>query len=276
MTVGTELERESVSILAQVSRLKYRVYGPVGAIALRGFTRMVRRPSLLMPVVVMPLFFLVAFTGAFDALGQDPRYGTDNVVDWMLPWAALQGAAFAGVGAAGFTAEDLENGFYDRVLTAPLQRWVLVGGIVTYAVTRALIPISLVAVVGIFMGATYPGGLVGVGTLYLGAICVTLVVTFLSSALVYWLRTQRALALVQILVFVSLFLSIGQVPLRFIQGWLQPVARINPITNIIRLARQGMIGDVIWADTWPGLVATSALCLVLGSFTYVSLNRLTR
>ena len=262
--------------MTMMAEFKYKVYGPIGIIALRGFTRMIRRPSLLMPVVVMPLFFLIAFSGAFDALGTDPRYGTENVVDWMLPWAALQGAAFAGVGAAGFTAEDLEGGFYDRVLIAPLRRWILMGGILTYAIVRSLIPISLVLVAGLFLGASYQGGLMGVGTLYLGGICIATVVTFLSSSLVYWFRTQRALALVQILVFVSLFLSIGQVPLNFIDGWLKPVATINPVTNIIRLTRQGIIGDVTWADTWPGLLATLCLSLVLGSFAYFNLNRLNR
>ena len=37
------------------------------------------------------------------------------------------------------------------------------------------------------------------------------------------------------------------------QGWLHSVARINPMTNILRLGRQGFVGEITWADIvgWP-------------------------
>ena len=58
-------------------------------------------------------FFVVSFTGAFSALTRIEGYGTDNVYNWMAPYAALQGAVFAGVGGAASAADDLENGFFD-------------------------------------------------------------------------------------------------------------------------------------------------------------------
>ena len=39
-------------------------------------------------------------------------------------------------------------------------------------------------------------------------------------------------------------------------GWLHTVARLNPLTNILRLARVGFLGDIVWADCWGGLVAS--------------------
>ena len=47
-------------------------------------------------------------------------------------------------------------------------------------------------------------------------------------------------------------------PLDLLQGWLQTVARINPVTQVVDAARQGFIGAVTWADTWPGLLALPA------------------
>jgi hypothetical protein len=31
------------------------------------------------------------------------------------------------------------------------------------------------------------------------------------------------------------------------------------LTNILRLARTGFLGDIVWADCWGGLVAIAAL-----------------
>jgi hypothetical protein len=42
-------------------------------------------------------------------------------------------------------------------------------------------------------------------------------------------------------------------------GWLHTVARFNPMTNILRLARVGFLGDIVWADCWGGLVAIVAV-----------------
>jgi ABC-type polysaccharide/polyol phosphate export permease len=70
-----------------------------------------------------------------------------------------------------------------------------------------------------------------------------------------------------------MFLSIGQVPLRDQTGWLHAVARFNPMTNILRLARQGFIGHMSWHETWPGLLAIAGL---IGGFGALALRGLRR
>ena len=94
-------------------------------------------------------------------------------------------------------------------------------------------------------------------------------------AVVYRIRSQQAGPLIQVGVFVTLFLSIGQVPLAVMTGWLHALARVNPATNILRLARQGWIGDPTWSRTWPGLVAIAALTVLLGIYAlrgFLALN----
>ncbi len=41
------------------------------------------------------------------------------------------------------------------------------------------------------------------------------------------------------------------------------------VTNVLRMTRQGFIGDVTWTDTWPGL-----LVLVLGFALFMGWARL--
>ena len=56
-------------------------------------------------------------------------------------------------------------------------------------------------------------------------------------------------------VFLSVFTSTAQMPLDLLTGWVHVVARFNPMTNVLALARQGFLGEVTWTTTWPGLVA---------------------
>jgi hypothetical protein len=86
---------------------------PIG----RAMMRRIPRPQIAdatMPVLLMPLIFVLSFTDAFVSLTRVAFYGTDNVFNWMAVYAAMQGAVFAGVGGASTTAEDIENGFFDR------------------------------------------------------------------------------------------------------------------------------------------------------------------
>ena len=62
-------------------------------------------------------------------------------------------------------------------------------------------------------------------------------------------------------------------PLALLQPWMHSVAEVNPVTNVIEAARQGFVGSVTWAETWPGLVALLALLTVLGAWALREMRR---
>jgi ABC-2 type transport system permease protein len=244
--------------------------GGTGRVALslarRSLLMVARVPAAVVPTIVFPIFFVVAFSGAFTALTDLPGFGTDNILSWMAPFAILQGASFAGLGTCFGVARDLEDGFYDRLLVAPTPRAALLLGPVLAAMARATLPIVLVLVAAFVGGAALPGGVLGLVALVVAAVGVALVAALWGLGVVFRLKTQRAGALVQVGIFFTMFLSIGQVPLHLIEGWLHGVARVNPMTNVLRFARQGFLGDVAWAATWPGLLALVLAAAALGLF----------
>jgi ABC-2 type transport system permease protein len=251
-----------------------RTSAVVGQLGWRGLQRMRRRPSLIIPALVMPMFFLIAFSGSFNSLTALEGFPTTNIRSWMAPYAILQGAAFAGVGAAGGTATDMDLRFFDRLLLAPCSRVSLMLGPLAYSAARALLPTTAVVLLAFALGADLPGGVLGIVMLYVASVGVALVFGTLGLAIVFKLKSLRALALIQIVIFVTMFLSIGQVPLGLQTGWLHSVARVNPMTNILRMARQGFVGDVTWHQTWPGLLAIVALVVLLGAIALRNLRRL--
>jgi ABC-2 type transport system permease protein len=128
--------------------------------------------------------------------------------------------------------------------------------------------------IGLLAGARVPGGIAGVAALAVCAVSVAVLGALWALGVVYRLQNQRSLGLVQVGIFATLFLSIGQVPLEVMEGWLHGAARVNPATNILRLARAGFLGDVTGDVVWPGLVAIGGLGVLLGAWTVRGFRRL--
>jgi hypothetical protein len=90
-------------------------------------------------------------------------------------------------------------------------------------------------------------------------------------------KSQRSLALVQVGIFTATFLSAAQVPIGKMVGWVKPVAQINPVSNILRLAREGLLPDqfgLSWHNTFGGLLAIVGSVAALGWFAVRGLQRL--
>lgn len=245
------------------------------ALGQRGLIGILRVPAAVVPLVAMPVFFVVAFSGSFDSLTNLPAFPTDNILNWMVPFAILQGSAFAGFGTGFSTVRDIESGFYDRLLLAPGSRLGLLVGPVIAGIVRSTFTVAVVALFGVALGADLPGGVQGALILWLAGIGIAIISTGWALGLVFRVPDQRAGPLLQIGIFFTMFLSTGNVPLGAQTGWVRHIARVNPITNVLTMARQGFLGDVSWSATWPGLVALGVSAVVLWTFAARGIRRLT-
>jgi len=275
MTSPTQAEtptepQDSLSGVSQTTPVRPVVF----LLVLRSIVAISRVPGAIGPILIMPVFFMVAFSGSYSAITKIPGFPTDNIMDWFVPYACLQGAAFSGIGVGYATARDLETGFYDRLRLAPVNRIALILGPVGTSMSRATFPLFTVLPLGLLLDASFPGWR---GLLILAAACQLLGIStgLWALGLVYRFQSQRMMGLVQIGIFTALFLSIGQVPLAVMDGWLHSAARINPTTNILRMARQGFLNhEVTWTLTWPGLVAGFTIIGALSIWTYIGFRKL--
>lgn len=258
------------------SRVGASTLFPVVWMCHRNLTRFVRLPAILVPMVVMPVFFLVVFTSSFDGISRVDGYPTENLINWVVAFALLQGAMFSGVGTAGSVANDIETGFIDRLLVSPVRRGIIIAAPLTYTAIRALIPITLVTILAFAMNADLPGGLVGIVVAFAGGIGGALVIGCFGLGVVLRMGDVRAMTIVQMTSFLVIFPSIGQVPIALLDGWMEQVARVNPTTNLLRMIRQGYLGDVTWADTWPGLLVIACGIAIFGTWARSELIRRTR
>lgn len=208
----------------------------------------------------MPIFNMVVFAGTFFAVTKIPGFPTDRSINWYMPLGIMMGSAFAGVGL-GFTAiRDIETGFYDRLRMTPTSRLSLVLGPLTGTLVRVVMMTTIVIVIGIALGARFTGGVLGILCLYAAALGLSTIGAGWGLGLAFIFKDMRGAAIMQLSIFLVMFLSSAQVPLNVMDGWLHTVARINPATNILRLARVGLVNEsnadhLSFDAVWGGIVA---------------------
>ncbi len=229
--------------------------GSARGIATRSLRNIRRLPSAFLPALLMPVFQVISFTGTYRGVTDIPGFPTDRSANWFLPLAVVMGCSFAGMGLGFATIRDIESGFYDRLRMSPAPRRSLLLGGLGAALVRAALAIVIVTIVGLLLGARFTGGVPGVLALVAAGLGIATVGTFWALGLVYRLRDMRAAALMQLTLFFGLFLTEAQTPISVMTGWLEDVARVNPLNQVLRLARVGFVGDPSWSDAWPGLLA---------------------
>ncbi len=236
----------------------------IAVIVKRSMIRVRRMPSAFIPSLVMPVFQLIAFSGAFGFAVT--RLGIRNALDWYVPLNAIQGASFGALGVSFALINDMQTGFFDRLRMAPTRRWVMVASPMAAAIVRSSIPVVIVILVGFLGGMNVPGGPMAIVCVIIASFAIGLSAAGFALGLTFRMRNMGAATLTQFAIFFTIFLSTSQVPLAAMAGWLRSVARINPMTNVLRFARQGFLGDVTWENSWGGLIAMAAMLVLAVMF----------
>jgi ABC-2 type transport system permease protein len=242
----------------------------------RNLVNITRLPSAFIPSIMMPIFQSIAFSGTFFAIIKLPGFPTDRSINWFLPLGVIMGSGFAGVGVGFSTIRDLESGFYDRLRLTPAPRTSMIVGPLLAALARSAIVTAVVFIVGSLFGARLTHGPLGVIPLFVAGLGVATLGTGWGLGLAYRFRDMRAAAVMQLTLFLVTFLTEAQTPLFVMQGWLKSVARINPFTNILRLARLGFLNTPItWDNMWGGLLAIVIVSALTLTFARTGLRKLT-
>jgi len=244
----------------------------IAALISRAKNELLRVPGAAIPGVLAPTIFFLGLNGVFGALTQLRGFEVGTYESFIVPVSMLQGAGFTGAAAGVNLARDIEQGWLDRLLVSPAPRWVLLAGTVLAASARATIPATFVLAIALLLGAGWPG-LDGLVVAYLMVAAMAAVAACWGSMLALRFKSQSAAPLMQAGMMGVILLTTAYAPLALLQPWLADVARVNPLTDVIEAARQGFVGSVSWADTWPGLLALAALLALLGALALREMRR---
>jgi ABC-type multidrug transport system permease subunit len=241
------------------------------ALIRRAANEILRVPGAAIPGVLAPTIFFVGLVSVFGALEHIPGFPAPYE-DWLIPVSLLQGAGFTGAATGVNLARDIEQGWFDRLLVSPAPRPVILAGLVLSAALRSLIPATFLLVVGFAIGVNWPGldGLLIALFLVMG---MGTVAACWGTMLALKYRSQSAAPLMQAGMLLVILTTTAYAPQDLLTGWLQTVAKYNPVTQILEAARQGFIGSVTWSDTWPGLLCLAGLLAVLSALALRGMRR---
>jgi ABC transporter DrrB family efflux protein len=205
----------------------------------RALLRYVRTPQLIvMAMVQMSMFFLIyryLFGGAIHITGLP-------YVDYLVPGFVATGVLFSGIGAAVATAEDLQQGFIDRLRSLPIPRSSVLAAraiadtaILTLA---SAVTIGIAFAVGFRLHGSAIEGLVAFGLVLVFGF--TFEWVFITLGLLA--RDGQAAQGMGMIVFPFAFISSAYVPVASMPGWLQVFANHQPLTYMVDSVRALTLG----------------------------------
>jgi ABC-type multidrug transport system permease subunit len=246
----------------------------IRALIQRARNELLRVPGAAIPGVMAPTIFFLGLTSVFGNLTLLPGFTSESYQSFLVPVSLMQGAAFTGAATGVNLARDIEQGWFDRLLASPAPRPVILAGLVLSAGLRALIPATFLLILAFAIGTHWPGfdGLAVALVIVMG---MGIVAATWGTSLALKFKTQSAAPLMQAGMFVLVLFTTAYAPKELLQDWLQTIATINPVTQVVEAARQGFVGEVTWAETWPGLLALLGLGVLFTALALRGMRRMT-
>lgn len=242
----------------------------VRGVASRNLLAAFKTPALLLPPLIAPLVFFAVFAGGLSAMGRTPGFDfPSGYTAFQFVFVLLQAAVFNGVFAGFVVAQDFDSGFVRRLMLGAPRRSAVLLGYALSGLTRTAMVMALLFVAGIVFGMQIDGDLLHVGGLVLIAFGAGTAGSLWATGIAMRVRTIQGAPLMQIPMFLSLFLAPVFVPLALMTGWIHDVASVNPITFFLEAGRGYISGRptrvndafVALAVIVPALVAWSLMGL---------------
>jgi ABC-2 type transport system permease protein len=242
------------------------------AVAWRSIHNFLNNKALLIPALIFPLFFFASFAGGLSAVGNVPGFDfPTGYTAFQYVFVLLQSAAFGGVFTGFGIARDFETGFGRRYLLAATDRRGIIAGYGIAALFRAIVTWAVLTAIALVAGMQIDGSGVDLVGMYTLAILLNITATLWASGVALRIRSIQGGPLMQLPIFLILFLAPVYVPLSLLSGWIHAVASVNPITALLEAGRGFISGD-------PSVIALAfalgiALPLLFGIWSRTGLRR---
>lgn len=228
-------------------------------INLRYLRAFIRQPAWVAIALVQPIIWLLLFGALFKSVVDIPGFEASSYIAFLTPGVAVMTAVMSsGWNGMGFI-EDMRRGVLDRVLVTPLWRGALNAGSLLYAIITLALQVLIIIGIGMLAGASFKNGVAGVAVLVLVACLLGGSVAALSNGLA--LVAKQRETLIAAVTFVTLpitFLSFTFMQKSLVPGWVQDVARFNPVNWAVEAGRSATATHADWS-----LVGTRIGFLVL-------------
>ena len=208
------------------------------AVAWRNLHNFFTNPALFIPALLFPLFFFVAFAGGLSRVESAPGFDFEGgYTAFQFVFVLVQASAFGGVFTGFALARDFESGFGRRMMLAAPNRLAILAGYAVSALGRALFIWVLLTGIALVSGMQVGGDALSLLGLYGLAAVINFSALMWAAGIALRFRSIQAGPLMQTPTFLIIFLAPVYVPVNLLSGWVEAVARVNPITAVVEAGR---------------------------------------
>jgi ABC-2 type transport system permease protein/oleandomycin transport system permease protein len=223
-------------------------------LARRSVLETMRLPELIVFVAIQPIMFVLLFRYVFGGAIHVPG---GSYVNYLMPGIFVQTVAFGSVTTAIGLAQDLQRGIIDRFHSLPMSSSAVLTGRTFADLVRNLFTVAIMLIVGFIVGFRPQGTVFE----FLLGILVLMGVSFAFSWISAFIGLMvRSVEAAQsggfIWMFPLTFASSAFVLVSTMPSWLQPFARVNPVSVLANSLRGLFHVDptLTTADTQSALI----------------------
>ena len=233
-------------------------------VAVRTLRKFARTPQLIVVGAIQGAMFLLIFRYVFG--GAINAHGLPYV-DFLVPGFVTTGLLFSGTAAAVGIAEDVEGGFFDRLRSLPIPRASVLAGRGVADTAMLTWGTAVTTAVGFAVGFRLHAGVPSALAAFALCVLFGFAFTWMFMAIGLLAGNAQAAQAMALVVFPLTFVSSAYVPVSTMPGWMQPVARSQPLTvmvNSVRALTEGHAATaVIGHSTTYEVVASLVWCAVI-------------
>jgi ABC-2 type transport system permease protein len=227
----------------------------------RAVREVTRYPEATIPALFIPLFFLAVNIGQVSKTfpSTTPFLEGQGYVAFQLPVSLMFAVATATSGLALVT--DIDGGYFDKLLVAPIRRSSIIFGRLAADLVRGLGGSTVVLFAGLAFGAHMESGVAG--AVVLVVLSALFGVAYAGIGILVALRTRNVQATNTsfLFFFPLLFLTPNFVPFDRLTPLMEALARANPVSYVI----EGLRSLVIEGWDLDKLAVCIAVIVVMGA-----------
>ena len=233
----------------------------------RAVRESLRAPEALLPVLFIPLFFLVVNVG--QAAKIFPSGSTDflegqNYAAFQLPASLLLAASFGT--AALYLVEEIEGGYFDKLRAAPVARSSLVFGRLSAEAVKNIAITTVMLLLAMLFGVRLASGVIGFVLLLLLTAGWAVVYAGFMQLIALKSRSAAATNSAGLIFFPLLFLTPNFVPRELLTKPMEVAATFNPVTYLMEAMRSLILVDLDWVVIGKGFAVVAVLGVVMVFF----------
>ena len=214
--------------------------------------------------LTMPLAMLVLFSQVFRSVAEGPGFPVGvSYIDFIAPAMLAVATVMAGTNVGVAAAIDHTNGLHDRFGTLAMPRSLpALARTVNEALFTVVRAVLLVAAAALLLGFRFHGDTIDALAGFAVLIVLAAAMSALFGKIGDRLRRPDVVQFAGMMIMMPLmFVSSAFAPLDTMPGWMQAIAKANPVAHAIDALRGAVLGTATRGDIAAALAA--AICMWL-------------